>query len=213
MPGSLSASRKHRKSGPVLHDFPARAKLFDLDRAARRVYLLRSGRVQIACGREAIVDYLTPGNFFGEQCLLGPRHRGQIATSLSPVQVLAFRRSELLDLLQKDRRFALRLLKNLALRLNRYEQIIRDSVAEGAERRLARLLFRFLPARAGPGWVRLQFNPSNPELAKTIGTTRWRIAHFMQKFHEMGWLDRRPDLWVRTEGISDFLQSPPARQS
>jgi len=211
MPGSLSPSRKHHKSGRMVHDFPAGAKLFDLNRAPSRVYLLRSGRVQIARRRDAIVDYLTPGDFFGEQCLLAPRHRDQIATSLSPVQVSAFRRWELLDLLQKDRRFALRLLKNLALRLNRYEQIIRDSVAEGAEQRLARLLFRFLPARAGPGWVRLQFNPSNPELAKTIGTTRWRIAHFMQRFHEMGWLDRRPELWVRTEGIREFIQSAPHR--
>lgn len=207
MPRSLSPSRKKRTSGPVAHDFPAKRKLFDLDRAPRRVYLLLSGRVQLARGRESIVDYLTPGDFFGEPCLLGPRHRGQIATCLSPVQVLAFRRSELLDLLRKDRRFALRLLKNLAHRLNRYEQIIRDSVAEGAERRLARLLFRFLPARAGPGWVRLQFSPSNPELARTIGTTRWRIAHFMRHFQQSGWLDRRPELWARTEGIKEFLQS------
>jgi CRP/FNR family transcriptional regulator, cyclic AMP receptor protein len=210
MSRSLSASRRNRTSGPTAYEFPARAKLFDLDRAPRRVYLLRSGRMQLARGREAIVDYLTPGSFFGEQCLLGPRYGGQIARSLSKVQVLAFRRSELLDLLQKDRRFALRLLKNLALRLNRYEQTIRDSVAEGAERRLARLLLRLMPARVGSGWVRLQFSPSNSELARTIGTTRWRIAHFMGKFHQLGWLDRRPELWIRTEGISEFLQSVPA---
>jgi CRP-like cAMP-binding protein len=185
-------------------------KLFDLDRAPRRVYLLRSGQVQLARGREAIVDYLTPGSFFGEQCLLGPRHAGQIATSLSPVQVFGFRRSELLDLLQKDRGFALRLLKNLALRLSRYEQTIRDSVAERAERRLARLLVRLMPARPGSGWVRLQFSPSNSELAKTIGTTRWRIAHFMRKFQQLGWLDRRPGLWVHTAGIREFLQSAPS---
>jgi CRP/FNR family transcriptional regulator, cyclic AMP receptor protein len=213
MQKSLSPSRKNRTNGRVVHDFPAKAKLFDLDHAPRRVYLLRSGRVQLTCGREAIIDYLTPGNFFGEQCLLGPRYRGQIAKSLSPVQVFAFRRSELVDLLQKDRRFALRLLKNLALRLNRYEQTIRDSVAERAELRLARRLFRFLPPRARSGWVRLQFNPSNSELAKTIGTTRWRIAHFMREFRESGWLDRRPELWVRTEGIREFLQSAPARRA
>jgi CRP/FNR family transcriptional regulator, cyclic AMP receptor protein len=209
MPRSLSASRKHRTSGPVTHDFPAKAKLFNLDRAPRCVYLLRSGRVQLARG-EAIVDYLTPGSFFGVTCLLGTRHGGQIAPSLSKVRVLSLRRSQLLDLVQKDRRFALRLLKNMALRLNRCEQTIRDSVAEGAEQRLARLLFRFMPARAGSVWVRLQFSPSNSELAKTIGTTRWRIAHFMRKFHELGWLDRRPELWVRTEGIQEFLQSAPA---
>ena len=212
MQKSLSPSRKKPTNGRVVYDFPANAKLFEMGRDARRVYLLRSGRVQLTCGREAIVDYLTPGDFFGEQCLLGPRCRGQIAKSLSPVQVVAFRRSELADLLQKDRRFAVRLLKNLALRLNRYEQTIRDSVAERAERRLARRLLRFLPARAGSGWVRLQFNPSNSELGKTIGTTRWRIAHFMRKFRESGWLDRRPELWVRTEGIREFLQSAPATQ-
>jgi len=207
---SLSAPRKKHRSGLVTHDFPAKAKLFDVDRAPRHVYLLRSGRIQLARGREAIVDYLTSGSFFGEQCLLGPRHAGQIAKSLSKVRVLAFRKSELLDLLQTDRRFALRFLRNLALRLNRYERTIRDFVAERAERRLAQLLFRFMPPRAASGWVRLQFSPSNSELARTIGTTRWRIAHFMGKFHQLGWLDRRPDLWIRTEGITEFLQSTPA---
>jgi CRP-like cAMP-binding protein len=163
--------------------------------------------VQLARGREAIVDYLTPGDFFGEQCLLVPPHRSQIAISLSPVRVEIFSKSQLLNLLQKDRRFAMRLLKNLAVRLNWYEETIRDSIADRAERRLARLLFRFIPRHAGPGWVRLQFSPSNPELAKTIGSTKWRVAHFMRRFQQMGWLDRRPDLWVRTEGIEEFLRN------
>jgi len=207
MRSSLSQSRRRRRSGPVSIGFPTKAKLFDLDHPAGYVYLLRSGRVRLASGREAIVDYLVPGDFFGEKCLLPPPLQGQIATALSPVQVLAFRRSELLDQLQKDRRFALRLLKNLALRVHRYEQSNRDFVAERVEQRLARLLFRFLPARAGSGWVRLEFSPTNSELSKTIGTTRWRIAHFMRKFKQLGWLDRRPALWVRTEGVTEFLHS------
>ncbi len=211
MRNSLCQSRRRRRSGPVSISFPAQAKLFDLDHPPGFVYLLRAGRVRLARGREAIVDYLIPGDFFGETCLLPMVRRGLIATSLSPVQAIAFRRSELLDLLQRDRPFALRLVKNLALRLNRYEETIRDSVAEHAERRLARLLFRFMPARAGSGWVPLRFSPSNSELAKTIGTTRWRVAHFMRKFQQLGWLDRRPELWVRTEGIREFLQpAPPA---
>jgi len=209
MRSSLSQSRRRRRSGPVSISFPVQAKLFDLDHPSRHMYLLRSGRVCLASGREAIVDYLMPGDFFGEECLLPARQRRQIATSLAPVQAFTFRRSELLDLLQSDRRFALRLLRNLALRLNRYEETLHDSVAEHGERRLARLLFRFMPAGAGIGWVRLQFSPSNSELAKTIGTTRWRIAHFMHKFQQLGWLDRRPELWVRTEGITEFLQSAP----
>jgi CRP/FNR family transcriptional regulator, cyclic AMP receptor protein len=176
------------------------------------VYLLRSGRVLLACGPKAIVDYLSPGSFFGEQCLLGPGFRNQIATCLSPVQVSAYRRSDLLDLLRKDRRFALRLLKTLALRMSRYEENLGNFVVERAERRLVLLLFSFLPARANSGWVRLQFSPTNTELARTIGSTRWRVAHFMRRFQQLGWLDRRRDLWVRPEGLRGFLESPPAIQ-
>jgi hypothetical protein len=56
----------------------------------------------------------------------------------------------------------------------------------------------------------LRFSPSNSELAKTVGTTRSRIAHFMRHFQQLGWLSRRPELWVRPEGLRGFLQSAPA---
>lgn len=210
MPASLSQSRGTPKSGPVPIGFPAKAKLFDLDNPASCVYLLSSGYVRLASGHEAIVDYLGPGSFFGEKCLLASQCRGQIATSLSPVEVLAFRKSELLDRVRQDRRFAERLLKNLALRLDRHEQTIRDCVVERVERRLARLLIRLMPARSASGWVRLSVSPSNSELAKTIGTTRWQVAHFMRQFQRLEWLDRRPELWVRSDGIRAFVESAPA---
>lgn len=208
MPSSLSPNRKKPPSVALSHAFPAQTKLFDLQHAPSRIYLLRSGQVQLARGHKTIVDYVGPGEFFGEQCLLGPRYRDQIATCLSPVQVSAYRKSDLLDLLQKDRRFATSMLKNFALRMNRYEGKIREFVTERAERRLALLLFRFVPSRATADWVRLQFSPTNTELARTIRSTRWQVAHFMRRFQQLGWLDRRPDLWVRPEGLRKFLEAP-----
>ena len=207
MPGfsiQRRTGRKRDQGGSLV--FPEGTRLFDSNHPPRCVYLLRSGRIQLASGREAIVDYLTTGDFFGEKSLFSPRPADQVAKSMAPVRVSTFSRSELVDLVQQDRRFALRLLKNLALRLDRHEERIRDFVAEPAERRLARLLFSFLPARAASGWVRLCFSPSNSELARTIGTTRSRIAHFMRRFQQLGWLSRRPDLWVRCEGIREFLE-------
>jgi CRP-like cAMP-binding protein len=194
-----------RKSKSI--DFPTRITFFDLNRPSRHVYLLRSGRIHLTSSNGAIIDYLAAGNFFGEKCLLGSRFQNQIATSRSPVEVLAFRKSELLDRIQRDRRFTLRLLKNLALRLDRYEQALADFVAERTERRLARLLSRLAPARPASGWVRLQFSPSNSELARTIGTTRWQISHYMGRFQRSGWLQRRPEPWVYRESLKEFLES------
>jgi len=163
----------------------------------------------LARGREAIVGYLTPGDVFGEKCLL-PGCQGQIATALTPVRVLGLSRSELPAMLRRDPDLSLRLLKKLASRLDRSEEVVRGFIVEGSERRLARLLFRFLPSRAGSGWVRLRFSPSNAELSRTIGTTRWRTAHFMRKFQQLGWLARRPELWVRVDGIKEYLETTQA---
>ena len=208
MPNALTGSRKLRRraSKGVVLNFPARTRLFDGHQAPRYVYLLRSGQVRISRGSEAIVDYLGRGDFFGEQSLLSPGATGQIAETLSPVKVAVFRKSELVDCLRRDRRFALRLLRSLALRLNRTEQMIHAFVTDPAERRLARLLLRFVPASTVSGWVRLRFSPSNAELAKTVGTTRWRIAHFMRHFQDLGWLARRPGLWAHCEGLREFLK-------
>jgi len=188
-------------------DFRAGIALFDSGHPPRYIYLLRAGRIFLVNRRGAIVDYLAPGSFFGEKCLLGSRYQDQIATSHSPVRAQAFRKSELLDLIQRDRRFTLRLLKSLALRLDRCEQALTDFVLERIERRLARLLARLAPAKPRSGWVRLQFSPSNPELARTIGTTRWQISHYMRRFQQLGWLQRRPGLWVSCEALHEFLES------
>jgi CRP/FNR family transcriptional regulator len=161
--------------------------------------------VKLSSGRDAVVGYIARGDFFGEKSFLTPRRAGQIAEALSPVKVSAFRKSELVACLQRDRRFALRVLRNLTLRLDRTEEMIHAFVTDPAERRLARLLLRFVPASAVSGWVRLRFSPSNADLGKTIGTTRWRIAHFMRHFQDLGWLIRRHGLVVRSEGLREFL--------
>ena len=82
--------------------------------------------------------------------------------------------SELLDRVQRDRRFAIRLLKNLVIRHGRCEQTIEDFVAEPAERRLTRPLFRFLPAEAASGW-----GPSSESLSglrEFLGSTAKKKA-------------------------------------
>jgi CRP-like cAMP-binding protein len=192
--------------------FPAGARIFGSDHPTHRIYHLKSGHVQLRNGPEAIVDQLTRGAFFGEKCFLAPRRSDQAATALSPVIATAYRRSELVQCLRRDPRFAVRLLKNLTFRLDRYESAIRDFITEPAERRLARLLFRFLPARPASGWIRLPLRATNVELARMVGMTRWHISHFLNHFQRLGWLSRRQqELLIYREGLKEFL-GPPRRE-
>ena len=205
MTDSLSRVRRSRESAGRPVAFPKGTILFDHDSSSRRIYLLRAGEVRLSSRNEAILDYLTPGCFLGEKCLLGTQSSSQTAAALSPVEAVAFRQAELLAEIKRDPRFALRLLKDLAQRLDRYEETIRDLVAAQADVRLARLLHRHTPSRQRTGWVRLPIGFTNLELAKMVGTTRWRISHLLNRFHKLGWLRREEGLWVLREGIRAFL--------
>jgi len=190
--------------------FPAGTQIFGAVRPSRQIYLLNSGRVQLLSGPRAVVELLSRGSFFGEKCFLGGRQSDQIATTLSPVIATAYRRTELLHRLQQDLRFARRLLKNLALRMDWYEQAIREFVTERGERRLALLLFRFAPTRPATGWVRLPLRATNVEVARMVGMTRWRVSHFLNQFRRMGWLNRVGQaLWVDRDGLKEFLDAAP----
>lgn len=195
---------QRQPAGRVQH-FAARALLFDAAHPPRRVFLVRSGWVQISMGQKAIVDCLGPGQFFGERCLLSAPAGDLAARALTSLTVTAFDRSQLLDRMQTDRRFALGVLKGLALRTQRYEQSIADFVADRAEIRLVRLLARTLPSKPAAGWVRIPYELSHRALAKTVGTSRWRISLFMRHFQESGWLRREDGLWIDREALQRFL--------
>lgn len=208
MPALRQAGPKRRTRGQSTGNnrFRAGVKIFSEDRPSSRIYQLRSGRVQISRRNETILDYLVAHDFFGEETLLDRKRRVQTAKAVTPVSVTTFRVSDLLDRVQRDRRFTLQLLKNLARRLDGRGVMIHDFVTEPAERRLARLLFRLTPGPGSSGWARLRFSPSNSEMARTVGTTRGRIMYFIGLFRRIGWLDRRPELWVHREGIREYLR-------
>jgi CRP-like cAMP-binding protein len=206
--------KKQRRQGVRCVTFPAGANLSDRRHHSRQIYWLLSGWLQLSSGHNAIFGQLTRGDLFGEKLLLRSPRVYQVAKALSPIEVMIFRKAQFLERLRRDGRFAQQVLKSLALRLERYEETIRDLVTEPTERRLALALARLAPARPATGWVRLPWNPTNPELAKMVGTTRWSISHFLNHFHRLGWVRRQDGLWLHLEGLQAFLQStapPPSK--
>jgi CRP-like cAMP-binding protein len=203
---SRNVRARNRYPGAVL--LPAGTILFDPGHPSRRMYQVKSGLVQLSSDSEMIVDHLGPGTFFGEKFLLSAPRCSQIAVAVSPSKVESFGRDKLLTRVQRDHRFAVQLLRKLADRIDRNEQTIRDFAKEPAARRLALFLSRMLPHRSAAAWVRLPWNPTNPELAGRIGTTRWRISRLLNQFQRLGWLRREKGLWVRREGLDGFLHTP-----
>jgi CRP-like cAMP-binding protein len=200
-------TRPRRRDRSVLV-LPAGTVLFDPRNPSRRIYRVKRGLVELSSGSEVIFDHLGRGSFFGEKFLLAKPLCGQVARAIKPSSIEFFGRHKLLERLHRDHRFAVQLLRSLAHRIETNELAIRDLAKEPAARRLALFLARSLPDRRSAGWVRLAWNPTNPELGRRIGTTRWRVSRIFNQFQRQGWVRRGKGLWVRREGLDAFLRAP-----
>jgi CRP-like cAMP-binding protein len=201
---------RRRTQGIADVGFPAGATLFDRQHPSRRIYLLRSGWIELSSDHDVILDHLTRGDWLGEKLLLGSRRVDQLAKARTFIEATPFRKAEFYQRLHRDRRFAQQVLRSLARRMDRYEAAIRDFATEPTERRLALALAALAPTRPATGWVRLPWSPTNPELAKMVGTTRWSVSHLLNRFQRLGWLRRQEGLWVQRQDLEAFLE-PSAR--
>jgi CRP-like cAMP-binding protein len=184
---------------------PQGAELFGADQAPRGLYLLRSGHVRLLGVDEVILDNLSPGSVFGEKALLAhPVLKRQTALAVSAAKITLFRKAGLKQHMRDDSYFATRMIRGLGLRLDSYEQVIRDFVKEGAGRRLAYLLLRL--AASGHGWVKIPFPLTNPDLSNMVGTSRWRISNLLNQFQKRGLLRRQPDIWIQREALRKYLK-------
>lgn len=208
MPDSLIRSRRKPIAKGQAVSFIEGANLLDATLYPRRIYVLNSGQVRLASSTGVIFDHLKRGSFCGEKLFLTADNGKQAATALTPVEATAFRKADLLAEWRRDPSSALRLVKDLVMRLERYEELIGDLVNEKTDIRLARLLLRTAPPRPATGWVQLPFPFTNVELAKMVGTTRWRVSHLLSRFQRLGWLRRERDLWLHREGILEYLAAP-----
>jgi len=184
---------------------PQGTQLFGADQAPRGLYLLRSGHVRLLGPDEVILDNLNPGSVFGEKTFLGhPSLKRQTAVAVSAAKITLFRKTGLNLQMQDDPYFATRMMKALGLRLDGYEQLIRDFVREPAERRLARLLLRIAPTKRG--WAKIPFGLTNPDLSRMVGASRWRISNLVNRFQKLGLLRRQSGLWIQREALRKHLK-------
>jgi CRP-like cAMP-binding protein len=206
---TFSTKRRSRDRSVLV--LPAGTVLFDPRNPSRRIYRVKRGLVELSSDSEVILDHLGRGSFFGEKFLLSKPLCGQVAKAIKPSTIEFFGRHKLLERLHRDRRFAVQLLRSLARRIDTNEQTIRDLAKEPAARRLALFLARSLPDRRAAGWIRLAWNPTNPELGRRIGTTRWRVSRIFNQLQRQGWVRRGKGLWIQREGLNAFLKLPNSR--
>jgi CRP/FNR family transcriptional regulator, cyclic AMP receptor protein len=180
---------------------------------ADTVIYIQDGQVKVTVtsehGKEAILAILGPGQFFGESCLNGQRHRKATTTTMTDCHLTSIEKDSMLEALQEQPGFSKFFMDHLLSRNSRIEGDVIDQLFNSSEKRLARLLL--LLANYGkeghPPIATVTL--SQEALAEMIGTTRSRVSFFMNKFRRNGWIDYNGEIHVHQSLLNDVLHDKP----
>ena len=96
--------------------------VFAEDHPADSMYLIESGQVKVsintAGGQEKVINYLGPGNFFGEMALLLDQPRSATVTVMIDADLWVLYKADLDELLAEHSEIALQLTRELSQRLS-----------------------------------------------------------------------------------------------
>jgi CRP/FNR family cyclic AMP-dependent transcriptional regulator len=157
------------------------------------LYGVVSGKIRIstgsATGREIFLNIMEPGDTFGEIALLDGGPRTATATAIAPTELVSIRRGPLFELLEREPRAALELLRLAGERLRWTSGLLEDAALLDAPARLAKRLLSLgeLHGEAGGGGRKVRI--SQEELASFLGVSRQSVNEQLQDWKACGWVD------------------------
>jgi CRP/FNR family transcriptional regulator, cyclic AMP receptor protein len=181
--------------------------------ASDALYLVASGRVKLATvavdGCEAIVRIVPPEGLFGETCLID--HNGtERAVALEKVQVMAWRRAEIEQQVEKEPRLGLALMEELIVNcLDMEERMQAMASCKTPERVMLSLiqLARRLGALQADGSMRMP-SLTHHTIAEHVGTSREIVSSQMSRLRRLGLIAySRRQIDVYCEAMEEALRS------
>jgi CRP/FNR family cyclic AMP-dependent transcriptional regulator len=157
------------------------------------LFYLRTGRAKLTivskAGKEATVTLLSPGDFFGEECMAGSSvRRTTSAVAISICVVLKIASAELTRVLREQNTFTDKFVRFIVLRGTRTQADLIDQLFNNSERRLARTLLLMAEYGSAAGPLKKIPPVTQEALAEIIGTTRSRVSFFMNRFRRLGYI-------------------------
>ena len=208
----LRDSLRRETRGSRAIKFAKHTNIYNCGDNGATVYFIESGQVKLVTvspeGKECILAIYVAGDVFGEMCIAGPGERMETATAMEETELKLIPCSKLFARLSNDsllEGFA----RYLAARIADQTQVISNLVMVDCEHRLGTILLQ-LAHRLGnrdPRSVRIEKRISHEELSAMVGTTRPRITAFMQRFRDLGLIEKSAEhfLVVREKKLTEYL--------
>ena len=163
-----------------------------------RLYVVLEGKLKLGTtsidGRENLLSILGPGEMFGELSLFDPEPRTATATAVTDAKLLALAHDQVIGLVTRHPQASLELLRRLAQRLRKSNEILADLVFADVPGRVAKAIID-LGARFGQkkdDGLHVNHDLTQEELAQRVGASRETVNKALADFAARGWVSLEP---------------------
>jgi CRP/FNR family transcriptional regulator, cyclic AMP receptor protein len=163
-----------------------------------KVYVVLTGKMKLvkasSDGRENLLAVIGPGEMFGELSLFDPIPRTSSAVAVSDSELAALGHQDLRPWISAHPDVAMQLLRALAQRLRRTNEVMADLVFTDVPGRVARQLIVLsgkFGRRTAEG-IHVEHDLTQEELAQLVGASRETVNKALADFANRGWLRIEP---------------------
>jgi CRP/FNR family cyclic AMP-dependent transcriptional regulator len=177
------------------------------------VFYIQDGKVKITVisshGKEAVVAFLSSGDFFGEGCLAGQVVRIATARAVTECAMTRVAKPRMIKALHEQPEFSEMFMAYLLARNIRVEADLVDQLFNSSEKRLARVLLLLANFGKDGKPEPILTKITQETLAEMVGTTRSRVSFFMNRFRKLGFIDYNGTLEVHSSLLNVVLYDTP----
>ena len=154
---------------------------------SEKLFIINKGKVKISKlseeGKEQIIRILYAGDFMGELSLFIHFPLKNNAEALETTTVCIIDSKKINDLIEKLPSIALKIMKELSLRLEKTESLIQSLGIYDVEHRVADTLLKMADSNK-----LIDLDISKKDLASHIGMSQETLSRKLSSFQSMGWI-------------------------
>jgi len=175
--------------------YPAKSTLIYAGDPADALYFVISGSVSVVIedqdGRELVLSYLNPGDFFGEMGLFeGQDVRSAWVKAKEESEIAEISYSRFMQIVEEKPELLLKLASQMATRLNKTSQKVGDLAFLDVTGRVARALLDLSSDPAAMSHPEgMQIKITRQELGRIVGCSREMVGRVLKVLEEQGLIE------------------------
>lgn len=158
------------------------------------LYIILRGRVKVVkiseSGEEIILAALNKGDFFGEMSLLDGKPRSATVISIEDSELMLIKSNHFEKVIEKHPRIALKLLKELTVRLRKADELIGNLALMNVKGRIAGLFIQLAKehGQKTKEGVLIKSRPTHQEIANMVGATRETVSRILKQLEDNNYI-------------------------